>query len=71
MKKLWNSYFRVPSEGKIPDRVMTAWAVLTLLLILLYLAAMAFAAYAFYTYEGTVSSSLFHGLGQLDMIWLF
>ena len=59
MKKLWNKYFRIPRNEKIPDRVMTAWAVLTLLLILLYLAAMAFAAYAFYTYESTAVPSLF------------
>ena len=58
MKKLWNKYFRIPRDGKIPDRVMTAWAVLTLLLILLYLAAMGFAAYAFYTYESTAAPSL-------------
>ena len=65
MKKLWNTYFRVPREGKIPDRVMTAWAVLTLLLILIYLAAMVFAAYAFYTYEGSVASSLLRPMEQL------
>lgn len=58
MRKFWNSYFRVPKDGKIPDRVMTAWAVVTLLMILVYLAAMAFAAYAFYTYEGAVGTSI-------------
>lgn len=65
MKKLWNTYFRVPREGKIPDRVMTAWAVLTLLLILIYLAAMAFTAYAFYTYESALDASVCAPLNQI------
>ena len=59
MKKFFETYFHIPEEGKIPDRVMTAWGVLTLLLILLYLAAMVFSACAFYTYKDAVDASMF------------
>ena len=65
MKKFLETYFDIPEEGKIPDRVMTAWGILTLVLILLYLATMAFAAYAFYTYEAAVEASMLAPFSQI------
>lgn len=48
MKSLWRTYFEIPTEGHISDRVFTARLTLDVSLILLYLACMAYAAYTLF-----------------------
>ena len=54
VKAIYREYFYIPKNGKIGDKVMAAWAVLTALFMVGCLAVMSLSAYAYFTC--TVSS---------------
>lgn len=51
MKKLYEEFFAIPTDGKIPEKVMLTRAVLTVAVILVCLSAMGITAYAYFSHS--------------------
>lgn len=51
MKKLYNRFFHVPTDGKVNDKALLAQLVMTVMVIVGCLAAMSLSAYAYFTYN--------------------
>ena len=57
MRKLYNEYFRIPTHGKIRDKVFSARIALSVCIILFLLSATGMTAYAYFSNTATVNVS--------------
>ena len=57
MRKLYNEYFRIPTHGKIRDKVFAARITLAVCIILFLLSATGMTAYAYFSNTATVNVS--------------
>ena len=60
MKKLFEAFFAIPKDGKVPEKVMLTRAALSVIVIVVCLAAMGITAYAYF------SHSLFSGQNTIQ-----
>ena len=58
MKEFYNTYFRIPQDGKISDKVMLVRVGLTAFLMIVCLAAMGLSAYAYFSHNITSGTNM-------------
>ena len=51
MKKLFEAFFAIPKDGKVPEKVMLTRAALSVIVIVVCLAAMGITAYAYFSHS--------------------